>query len=37
MITWDLAARGQATVTIAAISGWLLPDVGNTPLAPAWR
>lgn len=32
-----LAARYQATVTIAAINEWLLPDVRNTPLAPAWR
>ena len=32
-----LAARYQATVTIAAISEWLLPDVSDTPLAPAWR
>jgi hypothetical protein len=29
--------RYQAAVTIAAISEWLLPEVWNTPLAPAWR
>ncbi|MDX6419049.1 MAG: hypothetical protein QOG28_3669 [Trebonia sp.] len=34
---FDKLARYQATVTIAAINEWLLPDVWNTPLAPAWR
>jgi transposase len=33
----ELATRYQAAVTIAAIGKWRLPEVWNTPLAPAWR